>query len=138
MNAKAMLKPHVAIITDVTHETSAPCYTASKEGEKIAGKGGVICRGPAIHNKLRQLIIHTAVKNKILYQLSASSRTTGTDTDSFAYSNGGTPSALISLPLKYMHTTCETIHKKDVKHVINLIYETILDIEEGKSFNYRD
>lgn len=132
------IKPNVAIITDVCHETSAPCYTASKEGEKIAGKGGVVGRGPAIHNKLRQLIIDTASKNSIPYQLSASSRSTGTDTDSFAYANGGIPSALISLPLKYMHTTCETVHKKDVRHVINLIYETLLSIEEGKSFNYRD
>lgn len=132
------IKPNIAIITDVCHETSAPCYTASKEGEKIGGKGGVIGRAPAIHNKLRQLIIDTASKNNIPYQLSASSRSTGTDTDSFAYANGGTPSALISLPLKYMHTTCETVHKKDVRHVINLIYETLLSIEEGKSFNYKD
>lgn len=130
------IKPDVAIITDVCHETSAPCYTASKEGEKIAGKGGVVTRGPAVHNNLRKLILDTAKNSNIPYQLSACSRTTGTDTDSFAYSNGGTPSALISLPLKYMHSTVETVHKKDVKNVINLIYETLLKIEENHNFKY--
>lgn len=130
------IKPNVAIVTDVCHETSSPAYNASKEGEIIAGDGGVITRAPAVHNKLRKLVIDTADKKKIKYQLSASSSHTGTDTDSFAYSNGGVPSVLISLPLKYMHTTCETVHKKDVKSVIKLIYQTLLNIEENHNFKY--
>jgi putative aminopeptidase FrvX len=130
------IKPNIAIITDVCHETSSPCYTPSKEGESIAGLGGVVTRAPAVHNKLRKLILDTADKNKIPYQLSASSTSTGTDTDAFAYSNGGTPSALISLALKYMHTTVETVHKKDIKSVIELIYETLLNIEENHNFKY--
>ena len=130
------IKPNVAIITDVCHETSSPCYTASKQGDHIAGDGGVITRGPAVHNKLRKLILDTAEAKKIPHQLAASSRSTGTDTDAFAYANGGTPSALISLPLKYMHTTCETVHKEDIKNVIELIYETLLNIEENHNFKY--
>lgn len=130
------IKPNVAIITDVCHETSAPCYTASKEGETIAGNGGVITRAPAVHNKLRKLVLDVATKKEIPFQLSASSRSTGTDTESFAYSNGGVPSVLISLPLKYMHTTCETVHKKDVQNVIKLIYNTLLKIEENHNFKY--
>ena len=130
------IKPNVAIVTDVCHETSSPCYTASKQGDHIAGDGGVITRGPAVHNKLRKLILDTAEAKKIPHQLAASSRSTGTDTDAFAYANGGTPSALISLPLRYMHTTVETVHKKDVKNVIELIYETLLNIEENHNFKY--
>jgi putative aminopeptidase FrvX len=130
------IKPNVAIITDVCHETSSPCYTASKQGDHIAGDGGVITRGPAVHNKLRQLILDTATTKKIPHQLAASSRSTGTDTDAFAYANGDTPSALISLPLKYMHTTTETVHKNDIKNVIELIYETLLNIEENHNFKY--
>ena len=130
------IKPNVAIVTDVCHETSSPCYTASKQGDHIAGDGGVITRGPAVHNKLRKLILDTAEAKKIPHQLAASSRSTGTDTDAFAYANGGTPSALISLPLKYMHTTCETVHKNDIKNVIELIYETLLNIEENHNFKY--
>jgi len=122
------IKPNVAIITDVCHETSSPCYTPSKEGEVIAGKGGVLTRAPSVHNKLRQILIDTAKSNKIKFQLSASSTQTGTDTDEFAYSNGGTPSALISTPLKYMHTTVETVHKKDIKSIIDLIYFTLINL----------
>lgn len=130
------IKPNVAIITDVCHETSAPCYTSSKEGEFIAGKGGVITTAPAVHNKLRRLVQSVADKKEIPYQLKASSTSTGTDTDAFAYSNGGVPSVLISLPLKYMHSTVETAHKKDVKSIINLIYKTLLSIEENHNFKY--
>ena len=68
----------------------------------------------------------------------ASSRFTGTDTDAFAYSNGGVASALISLPLRYMHTTVEMVHRKDVENVIKLIYETLLTIKNGESFSYFD
>jgi putative aminopeptidase FrvX len=68
----------------------------------------------------------------------ASSRYTGTDTDAFAYSNGGVASALISLPLRYMHTTVETVHRDDVENVIRLIYETLQTIKSGESFSYFD
>lgn len=130
------LKPNVAIVTDVTHETSSPAYNPSKQGEAIAGQGGVVTRAPAVHNKLRKLVLDVADKKKINYQLSASSSYTGTDTDAFAFSNGGVPSVLISLPLKYMHTTCETTHKADVKSVIKLIYHTLLNIKENHNFKY--
>jgi putative aminopeptidase FrvX len=130
------IKPNVAIITDVCHETSSPCYNASKEGEHVAGQGGVITRAPAVHNKLRKLVLDVADKKNIPVQLAASSTSTGTDTDAFAYSNGGVPSVLISLPLKYMHTTCETVHKDDVKNIVKLIYRTLLSIEENHNFKY--
>jgi len=130
------LKPNVAIVTDVCHETSSPCYNATKDGESIAGNGGVVTRAPAVHNKLRQLILDTATKKEIPFQLSASATSTGTDTDAFAYSNGGVPSALISIPLKYMHTTTETVHRNDIKNTIKLIYETLLNIEENHNFKY--
>ena len=130
------IKPNVAIVTDVCHETSSPCYNASKEGEHIAGSGGVITRAPAVHNILRKLVLDTAAKKEIPFQLAASSRSTGTDTDAFAFSNGGVPSVLISLPLKYMHTTVESTHKDDVKNVIKLIYHTLLNIEENHNFKY--
>jgi putative aminopeptidase FrvX len=61
---------------------------------------------------------------------------TGTDTDAFAYSNGGVASALISLPLRYMHTTVEMVHREDVENVIQLIYETLLKIENEETFSY--
>ena len=82
------------------------------------------------------LIIDTAEEHKIPFQRQASSRTTGTDTDAFAYSNGGVVSALISLPLRYMHTTVEMAHKDDVENVIKLMYEVLQKIEVNHNFKY--
>ena len=132
------LKPDVAIVTDVTHDTSTPMIEAKKQGDTKIGKGPVISYAPAVQNNLREKIISTAEKNKIPFQRAASSRYTGTDTDAFAYSNGGVPSALISLPLRYMHTTVEMVQKEDVENVIKLIYETLKNIKANESFSYFD
>ncbi|WKW45610.1 M42 family metallopeptidase [Myroides sp. JBRI-B21084] len=130
------IKPNVAIITDVCHDSTTPMIDKKIEGETKIGLGPVITYAPAVQNNLRDLIIDTAQKNNIPFQRLASSRVTGTDTDAFAYSNGGVASALISLPLRYMHTTVEMVHKNDVEHVIQLIYETLLQIESNHNFNY--
>lgn len=130
------IQPNVAIITDVCHDTTTPMIDKKKEGETKSGDGPVISYAPAVQNKLRELIVETAEFNKIPFQRLASSRATGTDTDAFAYSNGGVPSALISLALRYMHTTVEMVSIDDVENVIKLIYETLLTIEEGETFSY--
>ena len=132
------LKPDLAIVTDVTHDTSTPMIEAKKQGDAKIGKGPVITYAPAVQNNLREKIIRIAEKNKIPYQRLASSRYTGTDTDAFAYSNGGVPSALISLPLRYMHTTVEMVQKEDVENVIRLIYEKLKNIKSNESFSYFD
>jgi len=132
------IKPNVAIVTDVCHDTTTPMINKKTEGETKIGDGPVISYAPAVQNKLRERILETAEANKVPFQRNASSRYTGTDTDAFAYSNGGVASALISLPLRYMHTTVETVHKDDVENVIRLIYETLLNIKEGETFSYFD
>lgn len=132
------IQPNVAIVTDVCHDTTTPMINKKTQGETKMGDGPVISYAPAVQNKLRERIIETAEKRKIPFQRMASSRSTGTDTDAFAYSNGGVPSALISLPLRYMHTTVETVHKNDVENVIRLIYETLLTIKDGETFSYFD
>ena len=130
------IKPNVAIVTDVTHDTTTPMIEKKKEGLLELGKGPVVAFAPAVQQKLRDLITDTAEEKKIPFQRSALSRATGTDTDAFAYSNGGVASALISLPLRYMHTTVEMVHKDDVENVIKLIYETLLKIKDGDTFSY--
>jgi putative aminopeptidase FrvX len=130
------IKPHVAIVTDVTHDTHTPLVNSKKIGDVKSGAGPSVTYAPAVHNKLLGLIIETAQEKEIPIQREASSRRTGTDTDAFAYSNGGVPSALISLPLRYMHTTVEMAHKDDVNNVIRLIYEVLLKIEKNHNFKY--
>lgn len=130
------IKPNVAIVTDVCHDTNTPMINMKVEGDIAIGKGPSLTHAPAVHNKLLRQVMDTAKKNDIPFQRSASSRSTGTDTDAFAYSNGGVPSVLISLPLRYMHTTVETAHRDDIENVIRLIYETLQTIENGQSFKY--
>ncbi len=130
------IKPQVAIVTDVTHDTGTPMINKVTQGDLSCGKGPVVSYAPSVHTNLNKLIVETAQKNNIPFQRQASSRWTGTDTDAFAYSNGGVVSALISLPLRYMHTTVEMIHKEDVDNVISLIYHSLLNIKDGQDFRY--
>ncbi|MGV6832355.1 MAG: M42 family metallopeptidase [bacterium] len=130
------IQPNVAIVTDVTHDTTTPMINKKVQGHAEIGKGPVVAYAPAVQQRLRDLITDTAEKKKIPFQRAALSRATGTDTDAFAYSNGGVASALISLPLRYMHTTVEMVHRDDVENVIRLIYETILNIKDGETFSY--
>ncbi|HMV09704.1 MAG TPA: M42 family metallopeptidase [Cyclobacteriaceae bacterium] len=130
------LKPDLAICTDVTHDTQSPMYNKKESGNLKCGLGPVVCYGPAVQNNVLKQIIEVANKKKIPFQRQAVSRSTGTDTDSFAYSAEGVASALISLPLKYMHTTVETVHKDDVENVINLIYEVLLQVKPGHDYRY--
>lgn len=132
------IKPDVAIITDVCHDTGTPMINKIEQGDLKSGEGPVLTYGPAVQNNLLNQIIQTANKKKVPFQRAAASRATGTDTDAFAYSNEGVPSALISLPLRYMHTTNEMCRKEDVEHTIQLIYETLLTIKKGQSFKYID
>jgi putative aminopeptidase FrvX len=128
------IKPNVAIVTDVTHDTQTPMISKITQGDLACGKGPVVSYAPAVQSNLNKLLIKAAEENNIPFQRQASSRSTGTDTDAFAYSNEGVVSALISLPLRYMHTTVEMVHKEDVDNVIRLIYEALLDIKAGQDF----
>jgi len=130
------IRPNVAIVTDVTHDTNTPMINKIQQGDCAMGKGPVLSYGPAVQNNLLKLIINTAKKNKIKIQKAAASRSTGTDTDAFAFSIGGVSSALISLPLRYMHTTVETVHLDDVENVIKLIYQSVLNIKNNQDFRY--
>ncbi len=130
------IQPHCAIITDVAHDTSTPMIDKISQGDFKCGSGPILTVGPAVHNKLLGLIRGTADKHSIPYQMDAASRATGTDTDAFAYSNCGVPSALISLPLRYMHTTVEMIAKEDVEKVVVLMYETLRALKPDFNFRY--
>jgi len=130
------IKPNVAIVTDVTHDTNTPMINKIKEGDCAMEKGPVVTFGPAVQNNLLKLIMNTAKKHKIDIQKAAASRATGTDTDAFAFNTGGVASPLISLPLRYMHTTVETVAQQDVEDVIKLIYNSLLEIENNHDFRY--
>lgn len=130
------IKPDIAIITDVTHDSTTPMMNKMIEGDCACGKGPSLAYGPAVHNKLLEIVEKTAAKAKIPVQLKTVSRSTGTDTDSFAYANEGCPSVLISIPLRYMHTTVEMLHKDDIEETIRLMYETLLVLTPKTNLSY--
>jgi putative aminopeptidase FrvX len=130
------IKPDIAIITDVTHDTATPMVSKLIEGDVTCGKGPSLAFGPAVHNLLLSFVRDIAAKKNIPIQLRAVSRSTGTDTDSFAYANEGCPSVLISIPLRYMHTTVEMLNRKDIEQTIQLMYETLLALSPKTNLNY--
>lgn len=130
------IKPNVAVITDVTHDSTTPMMNKIIEGDCACGKGPALCYGPAVHNKLLNFVQDVASANTIPVQLRAVSRSTGTDTDSFAYANDGCPSVLISIPLRYMHTTVEMLHKDDIENTIKLMFETLLKLTPKTNLSY--
>ncbi len=130
------IKPNVAIVTDVCHDTQTPMMNKIVSGDTSCGKGPVLSYAPAVQNNLLKLIIEAADKNKIPFQRLSAARATGTDTDAFAYATDGIASALISLPLRYMHTTVESVNKQDVEEVIKLIYASLKVIKNNQDFRY--
>lgn len=131
------IKPDAVIVTDVCHDTQTPMINKKVEGDLAMNKGPVLTVGPSVHQHWLDLLSDVAKDKKIPFQWSAASRSTGTDTDAFAYAAGGIPSVLISLPLRYMHTTVEMASKKDVENVIRLMYEGVLKFNpEQDQFDY--
>lgn len=130
------IKPDIAIVTDVTHDTTTPMINKNIEGDVSCGKGPSLSYAPAVHNKLLALVEKVAADKKIPVQWRALSRSTGTDTDSFAYANDGCPSVLISIPLRYMHTTVEMLHRDDIDSTIRLMYETLLTLTPKTDLKY--
>lgn len=125
-----IIKPSISIITDVTHDTNTPMIDKKIQGDIKCGLGPVITYSPSIKENIRNIVIEVARNNNIKFQRLVSSRYTGTDLDEFAYSNKGVASSLISIPIKYMHTTVEMVHKEDIKNTINLIFKTIIKINK--------
>lgn len=125
--AARSIKPDVAIAIDVTHDVSTPAYS-SEQIKTYAGKGVVLANGPSIQKNVLNAFMDVAKSNKIDYQLTASGGSSGTNADSYAYPHG-IPTGLVKLALKYMHTTVEMIHKKDIDAVINLLVKIL---ESGK------
>jgi len=126
----------LAIVTDVTHDTQSPHYSKIKSGDVACSKGPVLTHAPAVQHNVLRMLIEVAQQHQLPFQRSAASSYTGTDTDAFAYSSAGVASGLISLPLKYMHTTVEMVHKQDIEHIITLMYQFLVQLDPKHSFSY--
>jgi putative aminopeptidase FrvX len=135
MMATYRLKPDLCICLDVTHATDTPGIDPAKFGNVKLGGGPSVSHGTANHPIVVQRLIDVAAKSKLAIQHEASSRFTGTDTDQIFHSREGIPSALVSLPLRCMHSVVETTHLDDIAHTIDLLTEFVLSLSEKDSFS---
>ena len=134
MMATYRLKPDLCVCLDVTHATDTPGLDPAKHGCVKLGGGPTLTHGTANHPLLVKRLIDTAASAKLPIQHEASSRFTGTDTDKIFHSREGIPSALVSLPLRCMHSVVETAHLDDINHTIDLLAAFVLSLTEKDEF----
>lgn len=130
--------PDMALVTDVTHATDTPGISQQEHGAIALGGGPTIQHGGANHPKVVSFLEGIAEKQGITVQHEATSVRTGTDTDSIFFQKTGIPSALISLPLRYMHSPVELVSLKDVDSLVQLMTESVLALSPDQSFSVFD
>jgi endoglucanase len=126
--------PIVGIAVEVGHATDYPDIDKRKHGEAECGKGPIIARGPNINPVVFEGLVAAAKKAKVEYQIGAEPRGTGTDANAIQLSRGGKAAALISIPLRYMHTPTEVLSLKDLTATVKLLTRYVLDLEPGTDF----
>jgi putative aminopeptidase FrvX len=128
------LAPHVAIVLDVTHATDTPGIAQEQHGEVKLGAGPTITHGTCNHPFVVQRLMECAERIGIPLQHESSSRFSGTDTDVIFNVGEGIPSALVSLPLRYMHSVVEMADLGDVAKMIALVTSFVESISESDTF----
>lgn len=129
------LAPDAAIVIDVTHATDAPGIDVKEAGKHELGSGPVLSRGATLNHELFELIFETAEAEGIPFTLEATSRGTGTDADAVHLARGGIPTALVSIPLRYMHSPVELVQLDDVEATARLIAAVALRLGADRSFS---
>jgi endoglucanase len=128
------LEPDAAIVVDVTHATDAPGIDVKESGKHELGSGPVLTRGSIVNQRLFELLLATARAEKIPFTVEAAARSTGTDADAVHLSRGGVPTAVVSIPIRYMHSPVELVQLDDVHAAARLIAAAALTLDEETSF----
>ncbi len=131
------LKPDVALVVDVTHATDYPTVSQAQHGDVQIGKGPTITHGGCNHPMVVERIESVAKAKKIQLQHEAMSSSSGTDTDVIFWTRGGIPSALISLPNRYMHSPVELVSLKDLEKIPELMAGFALSLKTGEEFKVK-
>lgn len=126
--AGAGIEPTMAIACDVTFATDYPSVNRNKHGDIRLDGGPVLAKGAPINIKINQLLEQTAQRLKMNLQYELTPKTTGTDADRIRYTGKGVPVALVSLPLRYMHSPVETVSLQDIEQEIELLVEMIASL----------
>lgn len=126
--------PHVAIAIDVTHGTDYPDVSKKKYGDISLGKGPVLARGANINAKVLQRLIEVAEANGIPYQLEAEGSGTGTDANVIQLVRAGVATGLVSLPLRYMHSSCEMLQMDDLDATVKLLTAFVASLSDDDNW----
>jgi putative aminopeptidase FrvX len=118
----------------VTHATDYPTVNQLQHGEVKLGQGPTLTHGGCNHPALVKRLESVAHKQEIPIQHEAMSATSGTDTDVVFWTRGGIPSALVSLPNRYMHSPVELVNLKDLEKIPNLLAAFVLSVKSGEEF----
>ena len=129
------LEPDAAIVVDVTHATDAPGIEVKEIGKHVLGSGPVLSRGSTLHPQLFELLYETAEREKIPFTVEATARATGTDADAVHVSRAGVPTALVSIPIRYMHSPVELVQLDDVHACARLIAAAALRLDGAAKFS---
>jgi endoglucanase len=131
------LKPDVALVVDVTHATDYPTVNKAQHGQVKLGEGPTVTHGGSNHPEVVARLESIARAQKIPLQHEATSATSGTDTDAIFWTRGGIPSALVSLPNRYMHSPVEVVNLKDLTHIPELLAAFAQSLKQGEEFKVR-
>jgi putative aminopeptidase FrvX len=127
------LEPDLAVVVDVTHATDAPGVEPGELGDHGLGSGPVVTRGAIVNRALTDLLDEVAGAEGIERSTEAAGRGTGTDADVVHLSRTGVPSAVVSIPLRYMHSPVELVELADVEATIKLLTALALRLEGDTS-----
>jgi putative aminopeptidase FrvX len=131
------LQPDLALVVDVTHATDYPTVSQTQHGDIHMGKGPTLTHGGCNHAEIVARLERVADRQKISLQHEAASNSTGTDTDAIFWTRGGIPSALISLPNRYMHSPVELVSLKDLEQIPKLMAAFALSLKRGEQFKVK-
>ena len=128
------IDPDLGLAFDVTTATDHPTTEKKTYGDICLNKGPVISKGANINPVIYKMLVETAKKNKITYQVEAAPRATGTDANAIQITRGGVATGLISFPNRYMHTPIEIVSLIDIENAVKLAGEFIKKLDDKINF----
>jgi len=128
------LRPDVAIVVDVTHETGSPGVDVNEIGTHEFGAGPIIERGSVLNPVVFELLHEAATREEIAFTIQASARSTGTDADAIHLSRAGVPTGGVSIALRYMHSPVEMVQLDDIDACARLIAAFAQSLSAETSF----
>jgi putative aminopeptidase FrvX len=128
------IDPDLGLAFDVTTATDHPTTEKKAYGDICLNKGPVISKGANINPVVYNMLIETAKKNKIDYQIEAAPRATGTDANAMQLTRRGVATGLISFPNRYMHTPVEIVSLNDIEGAVKLAGEFVKKLNDKIDF----